>query len=376
MLGSMTLASLFFLMSCGPSNEILVGVNAELTGSVPVVGKSCVNAARMAVDEVNAAGGLVAVAGRKKVSLLVEDNEDKAESSAAISQKFVSRRVLAMIGPNASRNAVPAAVVAESNKLIMISPWSTNPKLTENRPHVFRACFTDDFQGVVVAAFVKKRLDLANAAVLFDVASEYNKGIAEVFKAEFSRIGGSVKAFESYSTGDKDFTAQLSKIKASGADVLFLPNYYNEVPLQIQQARGQGFSGVIVGSDSWGSEQILALGKGLMEGLYFTTHYAPDMATNKAKKFIADYQLRYGEKPDDVAALTYDSFGLLFEAVRQANSDDPATVLALLSGLRDFAGVTGTMKFSPGSGSPSKSAVVIQIRGNAFHYFDSIEPMK
>jgi branched-chain amino acid transport system substrate-binding protein len=228
----------------------------------------------------------------------------------------------------------------------------------------------------VVAALIYKRLGFSKAAVLYDMASEYNKGIAEVFKSEFTRAGGTIAAFESYSTGDKDFTAQLSKIKASGADVLFLPNYYNEVPLQIQQARSQGYTGAIVGSDSWGSEEILQLGKGLLEGLYFTTHYASDMATPAAKKFIAAYQARFGSRPDDVAALTFDAFGMLFESVRQAKSDDPVQVLGRLSSLSRFSGVTGTMKFTPGSGSPTKSAVVIQIRDNAFRYFDSIEPMK
>jgi branched-chain amino acid transport system substrate-binding protein len=372
--GAAVLGSIAF--SCTKSNTIRVGVNAELTGSVPVVGKSCVNAAKMAVSEINAAGGIATLSGgTRPVELLVDDNEDKAESSAAIAQKFVSRRVVAMIGPNASRNAVPAAVVAESNNLLMISPWSTNPKLTENKKYIFRACFTDDFQGVVVAAFILKKLNLRKAAVLFDVASEYNKGIAGVFKAEFSRAGGTVSAFESYSTGDKDFSAQLSKIKASGAEVLFLPNYYNEVPLQIQQARQQGYSGGIVGSDSWGSEEILKLGGSSMEGLYFTTHYAADMATDKAKKFIADYQATYGSKPDDVAALTYDAFGMLFESIRKAGTIDPEKVRASLSTLSEFAGVTGTMKFTPGSGSPAKSAVVIRIKDNSFRYFDSINPL-
>jgi branched-chain amino acid transport system substrate-binding protein len=364
-----------FLVSCEKSNTLRIGVNAELTGSVPVVGKSCVNAAKLAVAEINAHGGIALADGTKPVELLVEDNEDKAESAAAVAQKFVSRRVVAMVGPNASRNAVPAAAVAESNNLLMISPWSTNPKLTENKKYIFRACFTDDFQGVVVAAFIIKKLNLHKAAVLFDVASEYNKGIAEVFKAEFTRAGGTISSFASYSTGDKDFTAQISKIKASGAEVLFLPNYYNEVPLQIQQARGQGFSGLIVGSDSWGSEEILKLGGAMMNGLFFTTHYAADMATDKAKKFIADYQAAYGARPDDVAALTYDAFALLFESIRKAGSADPEKVRSQLSQLSEFSGVTGTMKFAPGSGSPLKSAVVIQIRDNAFKYFDSINPL-
>jgi branched-chain amino acid transport system substrate-binding protein len=369
------LAAIWFCFSCEKSDTVRIGVNAELTGSVPVVGKSCINAAKMAVDEINASGGIALSAGLKHVELLVEDNEDKAESAAAMTQKFVSRRVVAMVGPNASRNAVPAAVVAESNNLLMISPWSTNPKLTEHKKYIFRACFTDDFQGVVVAAFIVKKLNLRTAAVLFDVASEYNKGIAEVFRTEFARAGGAVASFESYSTGDKDFTAQLSKIKASGAEVLFLPNYYNEVPLQVQQARQQGYKGCIVGSDSWGSEEILKLGGAIMDGLYFTTHYAPDMATDKAKKFISDYVTRFGSKPDDVAALTYDAFGMLFESIKKAGRIEPEKVRDQLSVLSEFAGVTGTMKFTPGSGSPSKSAVVIQIKDNTFKYFDSINPM-
>jgi branched-chain amino acid transport system substrate-binding protein len=371
----LTTAVCAFFASCDKSDSIRIGVNAELTGSVPVVGKSCVHAATMAVEEINAAGGIAFADKTRLVELLIEDNEDKAESAAAVAQKFVSRRTIAMVGPNASRNAVPAAVVAESNKLLMISPWSTNPKLTENKKYIFRACFTDDFQGVVVAAFILKKLNLHKAAVLFDVASEYNKGIAEVFKAEFTRAGGSIVSYESYTTGDKDFSAQISKIKSSGPEVLFLPNYYNEVPLQIQQARQQGYGGPVVGSDSWGSEEILKLGGSIMNGLYFTTHYAPDMATDRAKKFIADFQAKYGARPDDVAALTYDAFGMLFESIKKAGTVDPQKIRDQLSGLSEFSGVTGTMKFLPGSGSPVKSAVVIQIRDNSFRYFDSINPL-
>jgi branched-chain amino acid transport system substrate-binding protein len=364
----------FLLTSCKDSNVIAIGVNAELTGSIPVVGKSCVNAAKMAVDEINAQGGIKVDGKTMRADILAEDNEDKAESAAAVAQKFVSKGVVAMVGPNASRNAVPAAIVAESNKLIMISPWSTIPKLTEKKKYIYRSCFTDDFQGVVVSSFIFNKLKARKAAVLFDVASEYNKGIAEVFKAEFVKAGGAITAFESYTTGDKDFTSQILKIKASGAKVLFLPNYYNEVPLQIQQARQQGFNGLIVGSDSWGSDEILKLGKNMMNGLYFTTHYATDIATEKAKKFIANYEARYGAKPDDVAALTYDAFGILFESIKKAESRQPEKVLASMSTLADFQGVTGTMKFSAGSGSPVKSAVVIQIRDNTFKYYDSINP--
>ncbi|MDD5674695.1 MAG: ABC transporter substrate-binding protein [Chitinivibrionales bacterium] len=374
-LAIVTAASAALLLGCNRADVITVGLNVELTGSIPTVGKSCVNAAAMAAREVNARGGIALGDKTVPVKLRIEDNEDKAEGAAAVAQKFVSAGCVAMIGPNASRNAVPAAVVAESNKLLMISPWSTNPKLTEGKRYIYRACFTDDFQGVVVAAFVLKKLAFTKAAVLFDMASEYNKGIASVFKTEFTRSGGTLTAFESYATGDKDFSAQLSKIKQSGAEVLFLPNYYNEVPLQIRQARQQGFTGAIVGSDSWGSEEILKLGGDLMNGCYFTTHYAPDIATEKAKKFIGDYTALYGAKPDDVAALTYDACAMLFESIQKAASRDPEKVRAQLSVLSEFEGVTGAMRFTPGSGSPFKSAVVIQIKNNAFTYYDSINPL-
>ena len=171
-----SMAGMLIFSSCDKSDSIKIGLNAELTGSVPVVGKSCVNAATMAVAEINAQGGLAVADKNVRIRLLVEDNEDKAESAAAVSQKFVSSGVLAMIGPNASRNAVPAAVVAESNRLLMISPWATNPKLTENKKYIFRACFTDDFQGIVVAAFVYKKLGLRKAAVLFDVTWRERNG--------------------------------------------------------------------------------------------------------------------------------------------------------------------------------------------------------
>lgn len=371
----MTVITAFLVISCEKSDKITIGLNAELTGSVPVVGKSCVNAAQMAVDQINAAGGITLGDRTYQVALKTEDNEDKSESAAAVTQKFLGAGVLAMIGPNASRNAIPAAVIAESNKLLMISPWSTNPKLTDGKKYIYRACFTDDFQGVAVASLVLNKLHFTKAAVLFDVASEYNKGIAEVFKKQFTKAGGTVAAFESYSTGDKDFSAQLGKIKTSGAEVLFLPNYYNEVPLQIQQARQQGFTGAIVGSDSWGSEEILKLGKDMMEGLYFTTHYAPDIATDVAKKFVADYQARFGYKPDDVAALTFDSFATLFQSIRAAGSRDPQKVREQLSKLSEFKGVTGAIRFTPGSGSPQKSAVVIRITNNSFTYFDNASPL-
>mgnify|MGYP005838265439 CR=1 FL=1 len=372
----MTVLVLLLVLS-GPAalaQTIAVGLNVELTGSIPVVGQSSRNGAQMAVDEVNRDGGLLVGNTRYPVRLFVEDNEDKAASAVAAAQKlYFQNNVLAMIGPNASRNAIPAAEIAEQARAPMISPWSTNPKTTQGKRYVFRAAFTDDFQGRVVAAFARSHFKAQRAAVLYDVASEYNKGIAEIFRQAFTEMGGQVVAFETYTTGDKDFLAQLTKIKSARPDVLFLPNYYSEVPLQVQQAHMLGITIPILGSDSWGSKEIITLGGADMEGLMFTTHYAVDIATPVARRFIDGYRARYRSDPDDVAALTYDSFQLLFSAIQKAGRIDREATRDALASITRFEGVTGTMEFR-GTGDPVKSAVVIQIKGGDFQYFAMANP--
>jgi len=368
------LALLLGWSGSGAAQEIVIGLNAELTGSIPVVGQSSLQGAQMAVDEVNQAGGLEVAGQRYRIRLIVEDNEDKPASAAAVTQKLIyQNNVLAMVGPNASRNAVPAATIAESGRTPMISPWSTNPDTTKNKRYVFRACFIDDFQGVVVANFVKEHLGFQRAAVLYDVASDYNKGIAEIFRRAFEELGGTITAFETYTTGDKDFSSQLTKIRASNPEVLFLPNYYSEVPLQIQQARQLGLNVPAVGSDSWGSEEIMTLGGAAMEGQFFTTHYAPDIATPTAQRFIQGYRDRFGATPDDVAALTYDAFQILFLAIQTAGKIDREAVRDALASIEHYAGVTGDMEFR-GTGDPVKSAVVLQIQDGQFRYFASVAP--
>jgi branched-chain amino acid transport system substrate-binding protein len=370
------LIGLALTWGCGSkeAKDIRVGVNAELTGSKPVVGDSCKNAMELLVAQVNQAGGLKVGDKKVPIKLFIEDNEDKAESAAAAAQKLISQNnVLAIIGPNASGNAIPAAQICEDAKVIMISPWSTNPKTTEGKKFVFRACFIDDFQGQVMAKFARENLQENTAAVLYDVASEYNKGIAEFFKKFFEAAGGKVVAFESYTKDDKDFSSQLTIIKAANPQVLFLPNYYNEVPLQVQQARRLGIDCPIIGSDSWGSAELLTLGGASLEGCYFSTHYAPDIATPAAQKFIKDYETKYGKKPDDVAALTYDAGRLLCAAITQAGSLDRQKVRDALAAIQEFPGVTGQMKFQ-GGGDPVKSAVILQIKDGKFNYFSSVQP--
>jgi len=363
------------------ASQIKIGLIAELTGDIPAVGASCKNAAEMAVAEVNAAGGIQLGDKKFKIKLIIEDNAGKADQSASAAQKLITQnKVVAIVGPNASRYALPAAEIAESGKVALITPWSTAPKATldsrtnASKKYVFRACFIDPFQGGVVAKFTLDNLKFRKAAVLYDVASEYNKGIAEIFKTVFEQNGGKIVAFETYTTNDKDFSSQLTKIRQAAPEIIFLPNYYSEVPLQIQQAKRLGIAAPFIGADAWGSEELLKLCGSDCEGYYFSTHYAADAAGEATRKFIADYRSRYSATPDDVAALTYDSFGLLNQALATAGKNDRQAVRDALARIPRYDGVTGTMQFREGSGDPVKSAVILKIRDGKFTWFADAKP--
>ncbi|MDD5168562.1 MAG: ABC transporter substrate-binding protein [Syntrophales bacterium] len=380
---SLLMAICFTISACGEksASTVKIGVIAEITGDMPAVGESCKKAAEMAVQMVNDAGGIQVGDKKYKVELFVEDNAGKADQSASAAQKLITQQnVLAIVGPNATRYAIPASEIAESSKVVLVTPWSTSPKTTldakTNAPKkfVFRSCFIDPFQGRVVAKFTLDNLKAKKAAVLYDVASDYNKGIAEIFKETFEQMGGKVVAFETYTTNDKDFSAQFTKIKQAGPDVIFLPNYYSEVPLQIQQAKRLGITAPFIGADAWGSQELTKLCGKDCEGYYFSTHYAPDLATPVAKAFIQAYQDKYKVMPDDVAALTYDSFGLLWQAIRGAGKIDRLAVRDALAKIPKYEGVTGDMTFKEGSTDPIKSAVILQIKDGKFVFFANAKP--
>jgi branched-chain amino acid transport system substrate-binding protein len=371
-----SLIGLFLLAGCSPTEEtvsqVKVGVIAPLTGSIPAVGQSTKNAAELAVKEINDAGGLDVGGQKTEIVLFIEDNEDKEESAVSAAQKLINQNnVVAIIGPQASRNAIPASTIAENARIPMISPWSTNPETTAGKKYVFRVAFIDPFQGRVMARFAIEELEAKEAAVLYDVASAYNKGIAEIFEQVFEEAGGQVVTFEAYTTGEEDFTTQLTAIRDSGADVLFLPNYYNEVPLQVRQAHELGVEATAIGSDSWG--QLAAEDMAEMEGLFFSTHYASDIASDVAQEFINKYKEAYGEIPDDVAALTYDAFGMLFQAIESQGEATPESIRNGLATMSQYEGVTGMMEYK-GTGDPVKSAVILQIRNGKFTFYKLASP--
>ena len=371
------------LSGCGrpDADTVKVGMNIELTGDIPAVGASSKNAAELFFDQLNEKGGVTLADGAKKVSLVIRDNAAKADQSASVTQQLISSQdVVAMVGPNSSACAIPAGEIAETLKCVMISPWSTNPKTTLDQAsgvpkrYVFRGCFTDPFQAIVLAKFVSNDLGAKRAAVLYDVSSEAPLGQATLFRDTFTAAGGEIVAFETFTTGDKDFSAQLTNIREANPDVIFLPTYYNDVPLIAQQARRLGITAQFIGSDAWSSPEIIKLGGADVDGSYFCNHFSTQIATDEAKKFIADYTAKYGQAPDDVAALTYDACGLVTEALKAGGKNDREALREAFAQIREYKGVTGTFRFEPGSGDPIKSAVVLQIKDGAFQWVTNAQP--
>jgi branched-chain amino acid transport system substrate-binding protein len=362
---------------------IKIGINAELTGDIPKVGEGTKFAALMWLEDIKAAGGITVGGKKYPVALVIEDNESKGESAAAVTTKMITEdEILVMVGPQASKQAIPAGGVANDYKTPMISPWSTNPITTKDRPFVFRACFLDPFQGPVVANFVNKEFKLTKAAVLYDVASDYPKGLAEFFKKAWEDLHGrgSVVAFESFTTKDTDFSSQLTKIKASGAQFLFTPQYYNEVALIVQQANELGFKKPIVGSDSWGSAETVKLCGKDCYGLFFSTHYAAAGAKGATKKFIDRYNKKYGYVPDDVGALTWDAMLIVQQAIQSCGKitgdikKDRQCVRDAMAKIKDFEGITGKMTFTE-EGDPIKCAVIVRISDKGeFEFYKSVCP--
>lgn len=377
------LAGTLLLGACGPTgtDTIKIGINAPLTGDIPKVGEGTKYAAEMWLEDI---GGELVVGGKTyQVEIVTEDNESKGESAAAANTKLITQdEVLIVVGPQASKQAVPAGGVANDQETPMISPWSTNPNTTLDRPWVFRTPFLDPFQGPVVANFVTDEFGFTKAGVLYDIASDYPKGLAEFFKQAWEDVhgAGSVVAFESFTTGDADFSAQLTKIKESGAEFIFTPQYYNEVALIVQQAHQLGWDQPIVGSDSWGSAETVELCGADCYGLFFSTHYAAAGATGATKEFIDRYNEKYGYVPDDVGALTWDTLLLAQKAIEDCGEltgdikADRKCVRDALAQIKNFQGITGEMTFTE-EGDPIKCAVIVQISdAGEFEFYQQVCP--
>ncbi len=379
------LVGALMVAGCGGGGEdtIKIGFNIPMTGDIPKVGEASKYAAEMLKEDINSQGGLEVGGKKYKLEFVYEDNESKAESAVNAALKLIEQdQVVAIIGPNSSKQAVPAGGTCNDNRVPMISPWSTNPDTTKDRPWVFRAAFLDPFQGPVAVNFATKQFGAKTAAVLFDISNDYSKGLAEIFQSEWEKKHGAdtVVAFESHGTKDQDFSAQLTKILAAKPDFIFVPNNYNQVALIIKQAHDLGWEGPFMGSDAWGSAELMTLCGDDCKGQFFSTHYAAAGAKGDTKVFIDRYTAKYGYTPDDVAALTWDATRLVLQAIQDAGkyeSDvrkERQSIRDALGGIKEFAGITGSMKFDA-QGDPIKCAVVVEIDDQGqFVFAESVCP--
>ena len=354
----------------GAQDVIKVGEYASLTGREATFGESSHDGTLLAVDEINAAGGVLG----KKMQLLTEDDESKPGQPSTVVHKLISRdNVVAVLGEVASSRSLEAANICQENKIPMISPSSTNPKVTETGNYIFRVCFIDPFQGTVMANFATRTLKIKKVGLLVDVKSDYSVGLAKFYKEQFLKNGGEIVSEKNYSGGDKDFKAQLTSIKAAGPEGIFVPGYYTEVGLIVRQARQLGIKQPLFGGDGWESSALLTIGGHAMEGTYFSTHFSPEETDPAVQEFVKKFQARFKMLPDAMAALGYDSAKILANAMTKAGTTDGAKVRDALAATKDFMGATGKTSIDANRNA-TKPAVIITIKNGQFKYVETIEP--
>ncbi|PAW74713.1 MAG: ethanolamine utilization protein EutJ [Opitutia bacterium Tous-C4FEB] len=364
------LAGLTFAPSLFPQEPIKIGQFASLTGKEASLGQSSNKGTMMAIDDLNAAGGVLG----RPLLLVTEDTQSKPGETATVVKKLISRdKVIALLGEVASSRSLEAAPIAQAAKVPMISPASTNPKVTETGAYIFRTCFIDPFQGPVMARFARERLQAKRVALLVSNSSAYSIGLAKFFREAFVANGGTIVLEQKYSEGDKDFKAQLTAIKAAGVDAVFNPGYYNEGALIVRQARDLGLTLPIFGADSWEAEALIQLGGKAMEGAYLCSHYSPDDPSPRVQNFVAAYKKRFGSTPDSNASLGYDSVLVLVDAIRRAGTTETGALREAIATTRDFMAVTGKITIDS-ERNASKNAVIIQVKNGKFEFVQSMSP--
>ncbi len=361
---------------------IRIGFNLPLTGMFELVGNHAKNAAELVRKDIEAAGGIQVGDKKYAVDFLYDDNASSPVTASSLAVKQVSgEKVLGIVGPLSSRQAIIVGQMANAFSTPMIAPWSASPLTTKDRPYVFRSGFLVSDQGVAMTTFAMKEFNAKKAAVLYDIVSDYPRGMALSFKESFEAKNGpgSVVSFEEFRTGEENFSKQLTRIKESGADILFTPQHFNEVPLIVRQAKKMGLSIPIMGSNSWAGGDLVGQCGTDCNGLYFVSNYAPGNAKGLNKTFVDAYMRAHNEHPDEPAALTWDAIRVLVQAIKNTGGlsgnlvRDRTLVKNALTKIRNFDGATGKMSFNE-SGDPSKCAVIVKIDNGIFTFHDEICP--
>jgi branched-chain amino acid transport system substrate-binding protein len=390
-----TLALALFAAGCGGGgkDELVIGEYGSLTGGDATFGGSTklgveVAMAELTTDAQGKIGGL-------PVKVVVEDDQSQAQEAATAVQKLVNQdQVVAVIGEVASSRSLAGGPICQAAGVPMISPSSTNPKVTQVGDCIFRMCFLDDFQGRAVAQFAFQTLGVKKVAILKDLKSDYSAGLTEFFGNAFKQLGGTIIAEQAYSAGDQDFSAQLTAIKAKKPDAIYIPGYYTEAGLIARKARELGITVPLLGSDGWESEKLIEIGGEAMNGSYYTNHWALDMQNPKLQAFLKTFREKNGgSDPDAIAGLAYDAANVLFGCLKKIATDDPAMFKAfgsskagtperkaaeaklreLIAATKDYDGVTGTITLDQNRNA-SKPLVVLEIKGGKKVFNSSINP--
>lgn len=359
--------------ACNKSNsdEILIGQFGSLTGSEATFGISSDNGLKLAVDEINSTGGVLG----KKIKLITYDDQGKPSEAATVVQKLINKdKVIAVIGEVASSRSKAGAPLCQQNKIPMISPASTNPEVTAIGDYIFRVCFIDPFQATVLTKFATNTLKVKKIAILKDVKNAYSTGLADFFEKEFKNAGGEIVEVQSFSSGDKDFKAQLTAIKSKNPEAIFIPAYYTDVNLISIQSREVGITVPLLGSDGWESEKLTeGKAKDALEGCYFSTHVSTENPDPNTQNFIKKYKEKYNSMPDAMSFLAYDAGMILFDAIKRAGTVDPIKIKDEIAKTKDFQGVTGKISIND-QRNAIKPAVILEIKGGQFKYKETVQP--
>ena len=369
-LAAIAAASLLSL-TARAAEPIKIGEYASLTGKEAGFGQTSHQGVVLALEEINAAGGVLG----RKLELSYEDNQTKSGESATAAKKLISRdKVIALIGEVSSGRSLEAAPIAQAAKIPMIAPAATNAKVTQVGNYIFRVCFIDPFQGTVMAKFAKDDLKAKRVAILSSVSNAYSLGLAKYFKETFVPAGGIVATEKNFSEGDKDFRAQLTAVKAANVDAVFVPGYYTESALIVRQARDLGITVPFFGGDGWEDEQLLSIGGEALNGCYYSTHFSAENSDPSVRKFVTKYKARWkNEVPGAFSALGYDAVYVLADAIKRAGTTDGPKLRDALAATKNFAGASGITTLDQDRNA-SKPATIIAIKGGKLQFHKTVAP--
>ncbi|WP_339061284.1 ABC transporter substrate-binding protein [Tepidibacillus marianensis] len=363
--------------SSSEAKTIKIGADLELSGGVAAFGSSARDGAKLAVEEINAAGGVLG----KQLELVVADNASKPEESTRSIQKLISEdKVVAVVGAATSGNTLAASTVAMEKKVPIITPSGTATKVTVDErtgkvhDYVFRTCFIDPFQGTVMGNFAAKELQAKTAAIYIDSSSDYSKGLAKSFEDQFKKNGGQIVTQESYQQKDNDFKAVLTRIKDKNPDVIYVPGYYEEVGKIVKQGREMGITVPFLGGDGWDAPQMFDIaGKEALNNTFFSNHYSSEDTSPEVQKFVGSFKEKYNKVPDGFAVLGYDSVQLIAKAIKDAGSAEPTKIKDALAKIKDFKATSGTITYNA-THDPIKSAVIIEYKDGKQSFKTKVNP--